>query len=97
MSSAPEARRTVRTPGRPIEEVDADQLDDRWRALGHDEVDAANRAHDGRFVHWHHDDGGALHLRGRLPAEDGALVLKALELALEPAPPWASAWPTPWW
>jgi hypothetical protein len=51
-------------------------------ALGHDEVGTANRAHDGRFVHWHHDDEGAFDLRGRLPAEDGALVVKALELAI---------------
>jgi len=34
-----------------------------------------------RFVTWHHDDDGALVLRARLPAEEGALVLAALEAA----------------
>jgi hypothetical protein len=33
-------------------------------------------------VHWHHDDGGAFDLRGRLPAEDGAVLVKTLELAM---------------
>jgi hypothetical protein len=34
-----------------------------------------------RFVNWHHDDDGALVLRARLPAEEGAIVLAALEAA----------------
>jgi Domain of unknown function (DUF222)/HNH endonuclease len=34
-----------------------------------------------RYVSWHHDDDGALVLRARLPAEEGAVVLAALEAA----------------
>src|SRR5215218_5577536 len=43
-----------------------------------------------RFVTWHHDDDGALVLRARLPADEGAVVLAALEAAAasaEAAPP----------
>ncbi len=42
-----------------------------------------------RFVAWHHDDDGALVLRARLPAEEGAVVLAALEAggASAEAPP----------
>jgi hypothetical protein len=34
-----------------------------------------------RFVTWHHDDDGALVLQARLPAEEGAVVLAALQAA----------------
>jgi hypothetical protein len=34
-----------------------------------------------RYLSWSHDDDGSLLLRGRLPAEEGALVLEALEAA----------------
>jgi hypothetical protein len=40
-------------------------------------------ARETRFVDWHYDDDGALVLRGRLPAEEGALVVAALEAARE--------------
>ncbi len=43
------------------------------------EVEQANAAHAARAVHWHRDDDGMLVLHVRLPAEQGALVLKALE------------------
>ena len=36
-----------------------------------------------RGVRWHHDDDGSLVMQVRLPAESGALVLKALERALD--------------
>lgn len=35
----------------------------------------------GRWLTWSHDDDGSLMLRGRLPAEEGALVVAALEAA----------------
>jgi len=38
-----------------------------------------------RFVTWSHDDDGSLLLRARLPAEEGELVLAALEAAAERA------------
>jgi hypothetical protein len=48
-------------------------------------VAAVEAGHEGarhaRFLDWHHDDDGALVLRGRLPAEEGALLLAALEQA----------------
>jgi uncharacterized protein DUF222/HNH endonuclease len=45
----------------------------------------AQRVHDLRYLRWNWNDDGSLRLEGRLPAEDGALVLKALG-ALESAP-----------
>jgi hypothetical protein len=43
----------------------------------------AQAARDNRYVEWHHDDDGAVVLRGRLPAEEGELVIAALEAARE--------------
>ncbi len=39
----------------------------------------AQRAHDQRYVKWSWNDDGSLRLEGRLPAAEGALVVKALE------------------
>jgi Domain of unknown function (DUF222) len=51
----------------------------------HRGVLAAERATSGdrpqRWLTWSHDDGGSLLLRGRLPAEEGALLIEALEAA----------------
>jgi Domain of unknown function (DUF222)/HNH endonuclease len=44
------------------------------RELGPDEL-----AHGGRYLACEHDDDGALLIRGRLPAEEGALLLAALQ------------------
>lgn len=41
----------------------------------------ADRQHAERFVSWGWDDDGALVLKGRLPAEQGALLVRALEQA----------------
>jgi hypothetical protein len=41
----------------------------------------AERQHEERHVSWSYDDQGALVVRGRLPAEQGALVVAALEAA----------------
>ncbi len=48
-------------------------------------VVAVERAEPERWVSWSHDDDGALLLRARLPAEEGALVVAALETAREAA------------
>ncbi len=41
------------------------------------------RQHAGRALRWHHDDDGSLVLQVRLPAEGGALLLRALQCALD--------------
>ncbi len=48
-------------------------------------VVAVERAEPERWVAWSHDADGSLLLRGRLPAEEGALVLAALDAAREAA------------
>jgi hypothetical protein len=45
--------------------------------------DAAGGGRPERWVRWDYDDDGSLLLRGRLPAEEGALVVAALEAARE--------------
>lgn len=47
------------------------------------DVEAANTAHDNRQLHCHYDSEGCLVIKGRFPAEQGALVIKALEMAAE--------------
>jgi hypothetical protein len=47
-----------------------------------------------RFVSYHFDDDGSLVLKARLPAETGAVVLKALNVALEEVP-YTSVQPEP--
>lgn len=46
----------------------------------------AERMHRMRFLHWWQDGEGCLRLRGRLPAEDGAVVAEALDRIVEAAP-----------
>ena len=48
-------------------------------------VVAVERAEPERWVTWSHDSDGSLLLRARLPAEEGALVVAALEAAREAA------------
>jgi hypothetical protein len=43
----------------------------------------AARAHEERFLTLMHDDDGSILIRGRLPRDEGAIVLKALESARE--------------
>jgi uncharacterized protein DUF222/HNH endonuclease len=45
------------------------------------ELGQANAAHAERFLSWSWEDDGSLLIRGRLPAEDGALLLRSLEAA----------------
>jgi hypothetical protein len=44
-------------------------------------VDGANAAHSRRHLYWEYDNDGSLLLQARVPAEEGALVLAALEHA----------------
>jgi hypothetical protein len=45
------------------------------------ELGQAKAAHQERFLSWSWEDDGSLLIRGRLPAEDGALLLRSLEAA----------------
>jgi hypothetical protein len=49
------------------------------------ELDNANKQHANRELHCTFDDDGSVIIRGRLPAEQGALIMKALELAMDRA------------
>ena len=51
-----------------------------------EELSREARQQQTRSVTWRHDDDGSLILTCRLPAEAGALILKALDLALENVP-----------
>ncbi|NNC77734.1 MAG: DUF222 domain-containing protein [Woeseiaceae bacterium] len=52
------------------------------RAKRSQDVTHANQQHKDRYVDYHYDEDGCLVVSGRLPAEQGALVVKALEKAL---------------
>ncbi len=45
--------------------------------------DAANKAHEKRELQCHYDTDGCLVIHGRIPAEQGALIRKALDRAME--------------
>jgi hypothetical protein len=51
------------------------------------ELSREARQHEHRALHYHWESDGSLSIRLRLPAEVGARVLKAIELAVEEAPP----------
>lgn len=56
----------------------------KFRRVGASEaMAAANQVHETRYLTYYHDDDGALVIKGRMPAEQGALLLKALEMASE--------------
>jgi hypothetical protein len=54
-----------------------------YRGVLEVELGDSSEAHRRRFVRCDHDDDGALVIHARLPAEEGALVLKALEASRE--------------
>ena len=47
------------------------------------DTENANEAHKQRELHCHYDTNGCLVIHGRIPAEQGALIMKALEKAME--------------
>ena len=47
------------------------------------ETKNANEQHQARELNYHYDENGCLIINARLPAEQGALVLKALQLAMD--------------
>jgi Domain of unknown function (DUF222)/HNH endonuclease len=56
------------------------------RCLEAEELSREAQQQKNRSVHYHWDDDGSLVLKARLPAETGALVLKALDAALQETP-----------
>jgi hypothetical protein len=52
-----------------------------YRGVVSTQVEQANHIHAERYVDWEWNEDGSLSLRARLPAEDGAMVVKALEAA----------------
>jgi hypothetical protein len=56
-------------------------------------LDTAKQVYESRCLAWHWDDDGSLRIQGRLTADDGALLLAALEQANELAADDASAGP----
>jgi Domain of unknown function (DUF222)/HNH endonuclease len=54
-------------------------------------LEQAERTFDSRYLSWSWEDDGSLQLEGRLPADDGALLLAALKRAEEPPPDPAEA------
>ena len=56
----------------------------KWRGAERSrEVQRAGRQHAVRSLRWHYDDDGCLVIRATLPPEQGALVIEALQAALE--------------
>ena len=47
------------------------------------DADLAKEQHDNRQLDYHYDADGCLVIKGRFPAERGALIIKALEMAME--------------
>ena len=47
------------------------------------EAESACTAYDSRQLNYHYDSDGCLVIKGRFPAEQGALIVKALEMAME--------------
>jgi len=53
------------------------------RAKRLQDADAANEQYENRQLTYHYDHDGCLVIKGRFPAEQGALIVKALEMAVE--------------
>jgi hypothetical protein len=65
------------------EALTASQLERALRAFRRLAVEDARNAHELEFVDYYFEDDGSLYLRARLAAEDGTLLVKALEAARE--------------
>lgn len=59
----------------------AGQLERMLRAYRRVTAEQAERAHEDQYLAWSWNEDGSLEIRGRVPAESGALVLRALEAA----------------
>jgi hypothetical protein len=65
------------------EALTASQLERALRVYRRIATDEARETHELEFVDYHFDEDGSLYLRARLPAEDGTLLVKALDAARE--------------
>jgi Domain of unknown function (DUF222)/HNH endonuclease len=65
------------------EHATASQLERMLAAYRRYSTEDAVEAHEARYVSWHFDDDGSLCLNARLPGEQGALLLAALEASRE--------------
>ncbi len=65
------------------EALTASQLERALRVYRRVAAEEARETHELEFVSYHFDDDGSLYLRARLSAEDGVLVVKALDAARE--------------
>ncbi len=65
------------------EALTASQLERALRVYRRIAVDEARETHELEFVSYHFDEDGSLYLRARLAAEDGTLLVKALDAARE--------------
>jgi hypothetical protein len=63
--------------------LSASQLERALRAFRRIQAQEAAEAHELEYVSYHFDEDGSLYLRARLPAEDGTLLVRALEAARE--------------
>jgi hypothetical protein len=61
----------------------ASQLERALRAFRRITAEDAGESHELEYVDYHWDDDGSLYLRARLPAEDGTVVVRALEAVRE--------------
>jgi Domain of unknown function (DUF222)/HNH endonuclease len=61
----------------------ASQLERALRVFRRVATEDARETHELEFVDWHFDEDGSLYLRARLAAEDGTVLVKALEAARE--------------
>jgi hypothetical protein len=61
----------------------ASQLERALRAFRRLQAEEARESHELEYVDYHFAEDGSLYLRARLPAEEGTLVVKALEAARE--------------
>lgn len=61
-----------------------ERLVQNYRSVKRNEaLERANEQHQLRELYWHIDDEGCWIIRGRLPPEQGALIQKILEQAME--------------
>jgi hypothetical protein len=95
--ATPEAEETMLELARYSTAAQLERMLRAYRGVVRRELSPEDRAHGDAYLVCEHDEDGSLILRGRLPAEEGALVVAALDAARDAlrARPEASARPEP--